>query len=95
MQQQTFQSVLTTDGKTSFVLFTYNDPGQITNITSDPRGIGLIGFDAGDLRSAVVRNSEHRTFPLQQTNAFRIDGKRLYSTASLCITNEVLATSKS
>ncbi len=67
---------MATDGITSFVILTYNDPEQTVNIISDPRWIGVIGFDAGDLRrSATVLSSEHTSFPLNNSNVFRIDGE--------------------
>ena len=66
MLQQTFQLVLATDGRTSFAIFLYGDPGKIKNIINS--GSGAIGFDSGDERRSV------RVPILSNTNVFRIDG---------------------
>ncbi len=67
--------MLTTDGETSFAMLVYEDSDRIVNITSDSSRIGMIGFDAGDLRrSATILSSERTTYPLENTNIFRIDG---------------------
>ncbi len=67
--------MLTTDGKASFAILVYEDPDRIVNITSDPDTLGMIGFDAGDLRrSVIILSSEKTAFPLENTNVFRIDG---------------------
>ena len=73
--QQIFQAVLATDGRTSFVIFIYEDGDAITSIASGGRGV--VGFDAGDqLRGATIQSSERNT-PLQNFTIFRVDGNWL------------------
>ena len=70
---------MVTDSTATFAILTYNDPEQTMNITTDHRGIGVIGFDAGDFqRSTTLLSSEQTSFPLNSSNIFRIDGEKLF-----------------
>ena len=67
--------MLTTDDRASFAILVYDNPEQVVSITLHHSGIGMIGFDAGDFgRSTTLLSSEERTFSLESSNVFRIDG---------------------
>ena len=70
-----FQLVLSTEGKTSFASFIYEDLEKVNSFISNSGIAADIGFDAGD-KSRGVKLSEDNYF-LQRVNTFRIDGKVL------------------
>ena len=68
------QAVLSSDGKTTFAAFVY-DNATISAAQSFQGNI-LAGFDAGDqIRSATIHRPGFTS--LQNVNVFRIDGKSL------------------
>ena len=67
-----FQLVLSTEGKTSFASFIYEDLEKVNSFISNSGIAADIGFDAGD-KSRGVKLSED----IQRVNTFRIDGKVL------------------
>ena len=75
--QLTFQVVLATDGVTSFAILIYEDPEQILRVISDSQRLAMIGFSSGDLRSTILSRNR---FTLQNSHAFRIDGKHKLAT---------------
>ena len=82
-----FQLVLSTEGKTSFASFIYEDLETVNSFISNSEIAAEIGFDAGD-ESRGVKLSEDNYF-LQGVNTFRIDGKALVTVYSfsnpLCV----------
>ena len=72
--QTTFQAVVTTDGRSSFVALVYtNDGVEIEGL----RTTKLVGFDAGDgIRSATVLSQGFSGIEnLTSVNVFRVDGE--------------------
>ena len=69
----TYQTVLTTDGITSFAAFLYDDLTALAEIHALQGNSLLIGFDAGD----EVRGTELTSIlsHFEEVNIFRIDGK--------------------
>ena len=72
----TFQLIISTDGRASFAVFAYSDPGELfTVLEEDPDA--AIGFDAGtgmsgaDFGQFLLRSGRH----LEAAYIFRIDGK--------------------
>ena len=77
--QVTFQAVLSSDGRTSFVTTIYGNVPQVRNVVST---IGaIVGFDAGD-NSRSSSLSRSRTADLNSINTFRIDGRTLWTVYS-------------
>ena len=75
---------MATDTIATFVILTYNDPEQTINITTDHRGIGVVGFHSGGFqRSTTILSNEETSFPLNSSNIFRIDGERLYELGAI------------
>ena len=71
---------MATDGRASFVILIYDEPNRIIDITSDPRGIGVIGFDAGDARRGItVLSSDKTDIQLEKSNVLRIDGNQTHA----------------
>ena len=82
----TFQLVLSTEGKTSFASFIYEDLKTVNSFISNSSIAAEIGFGAGD-ESRGVKLSEKYHF-LQGVHTFRIDGKVLFflkHTNPLCV----------
>ncbi len=68
--------MLATDGRTTFAILTYQDPDTTFRIATDDADVGLIGFDAGDLRRSIaILSKQHKNFTLASSNVFRVDGK--------------------
>ena len=70
-----FQLVLSTEGKTSFASFIYEDLETVNSFISNSEIAVGIGFHAGD-GSRGVKLSE-KNHSLQGANTFHIDGKVL------------------
>ena len=74
--QLVFQVVLASDAQTSFVFFLYHNPEEIVAIATDSARIGLVGFDAGDLRrSTTILSAKKKDYDLENLNVFRVDGR--------------------
>lgn len=72
--QQTFQAVLSTDGRRSFAILIYENPTNTRIITTAYSAIA--GFNAGDqLRSATVLSGMIVKQNFGVLNVFRIDGE--------------------
>ena len=69
--------MLAADTLTSFAMLVYQHPEEIVAITADNGELGIVGFNAGDMRRiTTILDSERRGYPLENFNVFRVDGRQ-------------------